>query len=156
VPATEPRPEPAPSNPTGGARTDAEHHAPPFALSPRRAFVPAAIAALAAGVVVAVGVARIEPSLVLHLRPTATTQTTQVFELRAEPRGGETIPTVRIEVLEGHVEIYGRQTYFDLAPDNAAMFTLRIARDAPSDPLVRVFQGGPVSRSYDMRLPVDR
>lgn len=157
--ATEPAPNPPPTETPGGggdAAPPGSRTGPPIAAPRRLALGLAAAAALAVGLVVALRVAPIEPSLVLHLIPAATTATTQVFDLRAEPRGGETIDAVRLEIAEGHVEVFGRRLFLRLTPDNAARFTLRIRRDAPSDPLVRLHQEGRVNRTYEMRLPVDR
>jgi len=130
---------------------------PPPCSAPRRvAWALAAVAALAAGSAVAAGVAPIEPSLVVTVSPAATTADMQVFIVRAEPRGGETIATVHLDIVEGHVELMGRKLFFNLQPDSAAMFTLRISRDEPADPLVRIRQEGRVSRAYELRLPVER
>jgi hypothetical protein len=127
-----------------------------LAAPPKLAWTIAAAAALAAGGAVGAGVAGIEPSLFVKITPISTTADSQVYELRAEPRGGETIPLVRIELPPGRVELLGRDTFHDLLPDNAARFTLRIARDDPQDPVVRIVQGGRVERTYDVPLPVDR
>lgn len=123
---------------------------------PKLAWSLAAAAALAAAGAVAAGVAPIEPSLVMKLTTVSATADWQAYELRAEPRGGETIPLVRIELPPGRVQLLGRDEFRDLLPDNAARFTLRVARDDPDDPVVRIVQGGRVERTYDVRLPVDR
>lgn len=153
MPATEPAPEraspPAAAPACGPARA-------PFSLPRRLAFAVAVAAALSAGGTVAAGVADLEPSLVLHLIPVTVNPNMQVWELRAEPRGGETIAAVHLEIAEGRVEVMGRRLYFNLQPDNAARFTLRVERTEPVDPLIRIRQEGRVSRSYELRLPVDR
>ena len=61
---------------------------------------------------------------------------------------------MRLEIVEGQVEVFGRHLFLNLAPDNAARFTLRTQSGAPSEPLVRVHQEGRVRRTYDLRLPV--
>ena len=141
-----------PGEPIGGAAYDARV----VSLSPRIAWTVAAACALTAGGVVAARVAGIEPSLRLHLSPVSTTADWQTFELRAEPRGGETMAAIRLEIAEGYVGVLGRTEARDVPPDNAARFTLRIRRDSATDPLVRIVQEGRVGRTYDLRLPVDR
>ena len=134
-----------------------EYDAPTmFALAPRVAWTVTAVAALLAGAAVAVAVAPIEPSLAWHLTPISTTRDNQVFELRAEPRGGETIPHVRLEIVSGRVGVLGRLQFFQLSPGTAARFTLHIERSAAEDPVVRLHQNGRVNRTYDIPLPVDR
>lgn len=135
---------------------EAPYDARVLTAPPKLAWPVAVLAALVAGGLVAAGVAPIEPSLVFKLTPVVILVDTQVFELRAEPRGGESIPRVRIELPPGRVELLGRNEFHDLRPDNAARFTLRISRHETDDPVVRIVQEGRGARTYDVALPVDR
>ncbi|MCE9635283.1 MAG: hypothetical protein K8T90_06200 [Planctomycetes bacterium] len=125
------------------------------ALSPRLTWTVAAACALVVGSVVGARVAGIEPSLRLKLHTISTTGDWQTFELRAEPRGGESMAAIRLEIAEGYVGVLGKTEALDVPPDNAARFTLRIRRDSETDPLVRIVQEARVNRTYDLRIPVD-
>ena len=127
-----------------------------FTAPPRVAWTLTIAAAVAAGAMAASSVAPLGPWLALHLSPMPSTPDTQTWLLRAEAHGGEPIPVVRLEIVSGAVDVKGNTEFFSLPPDNAALFTLRVRRDEPADPLVRVHQGGYVDRTYDVTLPVTR
>lgn len=127
-----------------------------FEARRRVAWGSAILAALAAGGAAGVGVAPIEPSLEIDVSQLGSTADRQMFDVRALPRGGETIATVRLEVVSGDVRCRGRTQFLGLLPTVAARFELRVPRDDPRPAVVRIHQGGRVTRTYDVTLPVDR
>jgi hypothetical protein len=116
----------------------------------------ALLAAAAAGTGAGLAVAPIEPSLRVHVSPSAENELWEFVDLRIEARGGEPIPMVRIEVLRGDVQFGGPTTYRDLAPEHAARVVARVPSQAPEDPVLRVHQHGRVRRTYDVPIPVTR
>lgn len=127
------------------------------ALPKKTAWIASAVLAVAAGAAAWAAVAPLEPSLSLHLTPMAITADTQVWMLRVEPRGGETIGEIALVRDPEKVGLLQRDVFTQVQPDNAALFTLRASRAELVDPvvLIRMTTGGR-TREFEIALPIER
>jgi hypothetical protein len=120
-------------------------------------FVGCLALALAAGVTALVRASDLGPFLELTPSLYIDSRTSQMWNIEAVIRGGEALPTLRVEPL-GLATLQGFTSFRDLPPDTRVQVRVIVPTDDGGMIRhgVRLIVEGRVERVYDVYLPEDR
>ncbi len=123
-------------------------------ISPRLRLAACAAFAVGMGVLAAVRVAPLSPTLEIKVRHVRAfrSESQSVYDLSIIARGGETIDEVRIELLRGAARIAPPGFTRNLAPGVRFIARVNVGGDTAVPPAVRITQKGRIDRTYDIEL----
>jgi hypothetical protein len=108
--------------------------------------------ALLAGLIAAIEVAPLGPTLKIKVIHVFDMDSQDVFDLRITSHGGEVIDEVLVEVLRGVVRVAPPGRTVGLAPGIHYRARVNVAHGGDVAPAVRVIQKGRVEKTYDIQL----
>ena len=108
--------------------------------------------ALIAGLVAAVQVAPLGPTLKIKVIHVFDMDSQDVYDLRITAHGGEVIDEVLVEVLRGVARVAPPGRTAGLAPGIHYRARINVAHGGDVPPAVRVIQKGRLDKTYDIEL----